>query len=1222
MIINHDIDKYSLYKDYLVDNIDNTKDNSNNVILPMITNNGKKRQDNNNNEDVFISNPYEYWMYMYSEQDIDNRKYGLLYFIHYILKCFDNRDIDHDNNEYTNIRMEIRIHLKKMVTELINIENIENNMEKKGKDGFMDKVFDRSLDRPIDKNELKMMICECLLLLPYENMSTIGQNINIRGEVDQTAIKESIDKNNDILNEHDKGRNNTNNDVIVQDNKMGEEDLERQCKSKLWMYIRKYLIEKRISFEQLFNYLILTHTTDYINHAKNILNIDKLDKTIDILVALQMRGPKKSMNSVDINDLLKEKSTLQDFARMLVNIEYSELKVYKQDEINVHFTSHLRDKVHNYLKPSEMKDKSYKGSDKLRSSYEKFVSDYAMHFLEKKGYDNELNYWTNKVQMKIESENTTKDKLDFLRSLQKVFIQSENTLFLLRTLRITLSKSYPKLKGDSFNENEDSEQENIEKYRKIQNLFDAAEVPILCLSVIKDQHDHMLVDEASNILCSLLKLGNSKIQKGIFMAFEENIFTQGFFSYIKDRLKSSIISIKDEINRPLNERSILEMEDRLIIQRFRGISNRRMIINLITVLKYFCDNCYIDFQNFLRDQRTNKLKFNLHSINMLDDISDFLVGLTKDNMDDLYGSISELVEVILNVLTEFVLGPCQENQRVIIENKKIFDVINKILEVNLNEGVNKDLKISRIKILHQTAIFLESLVTGNEDQRLLGLFVESLNRDFLANQLLKIYISKVMDKKKYLFLDKYCSLVEDGDNDDNESIDDDINAPNQNPEKIPTSTRCLLDSCKEGKIAYYDLMVVNTGFKIFLIVKQLEDKMENHRSLEILGIQKVTDTPAFNQIRKKYKLYDFQEYNPNPNDVKNLNIEIYTNNPSQTMNSNKVSPSPSQKNNSQKNEGGDNKNSENFKEFIDNEKKIYFNEARKFFSSYVASLEINYRANIEKVHYQIPYRCRYISSSIKNSIIREVNRNSDQERIESFFFKVRYYEYEMVKRQGLSEYTILYYLTTNWKALKYFNYLLIIILNILMTIYINKYDNNENIKNTRVYLLYRIISYIQVFISFILLILTAYDRHPVILYSSSKDDYFLKERERLKNTKFDEKTRIDIELKKNIRHESMRKRSSTFNKIYTIVTDITNIYNLILFIISILSTIWFNLLYGVLLLDIVSISRSLSKILTALLKNIKLMILTCILCVLLLYLYSVIGFIWFSDDYIHKVYIV
>lgn len=127
-------------------------------------------------------------------------------------------------------------------------------------------------------------------------------------------------------------------------------------------------------------------------------------------------------------------------------------------------------------------------------------------------------------------------------------------------------------------------------------MFDEAEVPILCFTVINDNSDPSEIHEACNVLNYMVKNANLKVQNSIYSIFEENKFTQQFFPHIKGRLEDALDLIQREVRFPLQDRSLLEMSQNDIHLRFAGASNLKMIKNLLLVLKYFCDNCMDKFQ--------------------------------------------------------------------------------------------------------------------------------------------------------------------------------------------------------------------------------------------------------------------------------------------------------------------------------------------------------------------------------------------------------------------------------------------------------------------------------------------------------------------------------------------------------------------------------------------------------------------------------------------------
>ena len=76
-----------------------------------------------------------------------------------------------------------------------------------------------------------------------------------------------------------------------------------------------------------------------------------------------------------------------------------------------------------------------------------------------------------------------------------------------------------------------------------------------------------------------------------------------------------------------------------------------------------CENCFLDFQEFLRDQST--LVKEIVSTNIVNDVSTFLVKICEnlDKKDILRNNslYARLIIQSLQTLTDLCLGPCPKN---------------------------------------------------------------------------------------------------------------------------------------------------------------------------------------------------------------------------------------------------------------------------------------------------------------------------------------------------------------------------------------------------------------------------------------------------------------------------------------------------------------------------------------------------------------------------------
>jgi hypothetical protein len=575
-------------------------------------------------------------------------------------------------------------------------------------------------------------------------------------------------------------------------------------------------------------------------------------------------------------------------------------------------------------------------------------------------------------------------------------------------------------------------------------------------------------------------------------------------------------------------------------------------------------------------------------------------------------------------------------------------------------------------------------VTGNNDKDLLGQLLENMNRKNLTEKLMMIYLLKVKGQKNSLYLDRYCHLVRDTDR----AIDP--------KKKMPD---CTDWDCKQKKLTVYDKKLVNSGFKIFLIIKQLEDKMPNDQRLISLGMQKVVHKPEFELFQKEYNFMSHPDFNTGSGgSVANNNLNLLLQSRKKRT-SGKVAPGLTAKGTryfekeeeSPLREGMEEPNTANnsltkifknmnfsapndfkgttlnqsktqspffegmFKngevaktisqlsnaeevlaEYHENEKRKYYNEARTFFNSYVASVEILFNQKIEKVHFKIPYCCKFISRSVKESIIRKVNRGSDQERLESFFFKVANYEYKMMHSQSLSEWKYLYFLTKNWETIKIINLLIVVGINVIMLLDFThvatenfdiaiKQDYNSlrpdvsfTTQSTRI--AFYSLSIAELVLSFFILLLCLYERYPIILYKFANQDTYIKLREKKRNEKFNDESTIDWSAEGHADALEDRKTQPGKRQIFfSIITDMKNLNTIVIFGLSILAMFGYYIVYAVLLFDIIFISKSLSTIIKSLSKSGFMLFLTFALAVIILYLYSILGFNYFPQQYTHFV---
>lgn len=153
-----------------------------------------------------------------------------------------------------------------------------------------------------------------------------------------------------------------------------------------------------------------------------------------------------------------------------------------------------------------------------------------------------------------------------------------------------------------------------------------------------------------------------------------------------------------------------------------------------------------------------------------------------------------------------------------------------------------------------------------------------------------------------------------------------------------------------------------------------------------------------------------------------------------------------------------------------------------------------------------------------------------------------------------------------------------------------------------------------------MLIFSTIERYPVSLFSSHFGSYQIKVKEQRENIKFEKRTRWrDIILRKlgfGMDWEDSIDRMTKIQKFYMIVTDSDNVYNFAYLCISLVA-LSEPIMYAFLLFDYVKRSEDLSNVIKSVTQNIILIFKTMLLTLIVMYLYAVIGYNFFANQFGH-----
>jgi hypothetical protein len=1009
-------------------------------------------------------------------------------------------------------------------------------------------------------------------------------------------------------------------------------------------HFRNFMVTNRVSFERIVDVVCLKAASNFNSELKKVLNLDEHDPTLDsILSHLRKIDLRKGEENED-----SSQTTKAEFLKDMILFE-KEVFTFKLRETTIIFPSKLqknfekvwitKSRTINYL------DKA-KVTSKIIEGYQQMLKEFHRMMFEKAELNKRILPLIIFFKERLMMYDRREDIVKFIKHLELVFIKSNRRADLVKVFNVILEKSLPK------SEAEDKDDESLKAFRWLQHVLKDAEVTSLSLSLIKNSMRIAEVAEACKLTSNLLKFGNHEVQENLFNTFSQGYFTKEYFQYIRTQF-GAILYSKLSGNDQDRER-LAEIEGEKGVLNNKPLDNHCEILsNILMMLKLECDNCYLEFQNYLRLQQVAGLKDNPTSIDLVTVVADFLPSVYKLYMTTKQPSLEPLLKAVVNTLTEFVLGPCRDNQRMLIEHKKTIETINAILNIELSLGnansYNESLSF-KVDLLSEAVIFIESLIVGNDDSDSLDSLLDALNKDGLVNKLIEIYMCKVKGKKSELILDIFCHIVFEGEDTGAEG--------DQQPRGSQRELGCTDYHCHEGYRTKLDKLLVETAFKIFLIMQQLEDKIGGNPAIEGFRYHPVPSLSR-NALIEEILFGQPKSAGSNTNDLAvsagNVKAFILDNTGSDEYKKigvrqflmTKISffgkfPHKFKKKDRKlvSEHLKDSTESEKHKvlsqeevaklqmedidpEFLDDYKRVLFNEARQFFLSYVASVEVLHKEEIIKVHFTIPYFCRYITRRIEEDVIWNTDRSSDQERLQMFLSNVDKYEFQMKRRQAISSRKWLFFFILRWRMIRVLTYLIVAALNIVILISMThsfiSIADSENHSSYTIVEIYNnfstkiktdfqipmiILEGLQLFLSLMNFILILYENAPEMIFN--------KLTEKVKESNI--KTQHVKFLSSNKLSEPVifnPKEISFMRKVGILIRNWSNQYNFMLVVLSVIALSGYKLLYSLLLLDLITHSRNLSRTVASFVRNYRLILLSALLIVLLVYFLSVIGFKYF-----------
>ncbi|CAD8173112.1 unnamed protein product [Paramecium octaurelia] len=804
---------------------------------------------------------------------------------------------------------------------------------------------------------------------------------------------------------------------------------------------------------------------------------------------------------------------------------------------------------------------------------------------------------------------------DFLKKCQEIFLNKE--IYLIKLCRIFLQLKRPTQDEiDSLVEAKDEQskqavREKKDIYIKFQRVMADGQLDVLALEMLNQTDDDQYKIEALSFLIHLLDFGNEYIQRKFYQLLKGDNVKQKFLVFLRGFFLTDLdVRIKE-----------LELTEN------DNTEYKLCCLKVLQLLQAMCENVNMDFQRFLVFQYDDDSY--QANINIVNEVASLLADLLEKGQKVFY-KLQDIYRQALESLVEFSTGYV-ENKKELCKNTRLFTLLNSILqkqdlqsfsqlekensiilkERQLNQSLEEEIVIDTRGIgsdegkkkygLYQTLqsfIKLLLLLTqGRVDIQSLEFILKTVDISILIRICKSIYEERIKPKQKNIVLDNICDESETG-----------------------IHRYCTNSLCHFGLRTDEDNMLIQTGFNIFTICLKLSEHFPYDKQLDLF---------KFDEEQEEYEdLLDIDDFQEEEQQRKN------------TLPIQKILPlnKGSQCDYNQDDVDGLLHQDEmkfndlSFKNIMMNVRKnknYQFDRTQRFFKFYrqfTGRIEIQNEFNqIEKVYFQKPFVCNFITPNIKQHLIYEINRETDEDRMLGLIEFSEFYQVQMRHSQYINNKKIMHFGAVYWRLLKDLSFLLCLIFVILLIFMHDTVINSKIGSNTEapedtdvttgenfVSYLNNVITIVQLVLNLIIVFFCAIERYPIsITYNrgqtNAKRVQILKKEAGFQISWLTMKYYSLIGYFESAFQEEKVNHNPIKQLILVIFFDFDNFYNICIFGLTVYA--FFNpYIYAVLLLDIIKRSEDLQNIIRSITSNGRNLAIFSFLGLIGLLIYAIIAF--------------
>ncbi|TNV75003.1 hypothetical protein FGO68_gene1012 [Halteria grandinella] len=941
-----------------------------------------------------IRDSSEFWSYI--------RKNGIIHFLVYTYdEMKDRTDLD---NEGSNLSDEFAI-IKQNVQKIKDIFNV------------LERDF-RVKKEELDLDEYRELITSIEEIIPQRKITKFGQNFRIGFVSEKNQEKLLFDKY-DTLKEDQNG-----------EKKLQEQDNVQRIENPFQRNFKIYLIRSKVSIVQFCQFIELNAVPERRNDKiKQTCNVNKVYITqndIDEIYKVNVEKIKDNNRNKSINEWEAFKQAMR---------ELFERKQLAQGDPGLQIQLYKRQQEDLERKIQSFEEAAIK---LLEKQYTKLGGQVD--------YNTELLSEDIQIELLIRSlkkEQTTimepEHLQGFLKKCQDIFVKKE--IYLIKLCRLFLQLERPTQDEiDELAETKDESQvqgikDKKKKYFDFQVSVVDSQLDILAFEVLNNTDNDQYKIEAISFLVNLLDYGNDYVQKKFYELFKSDpIIKQKFITFLRNFFQIDLDLRINELKQPNTNKT----------------EYQQLCLKVLQLLQALCENVNVDFQIFLvRQYDDDSYQAN---INIVNEVASLLSDLLEKG-SDVFDKLQEIYRQALESLVEFSTG-YEENKKELCKNARLFTLLNQILQkddLKSFRQVNKEnrriledeleqqkynelsgsqqikplltqaeeeRKFTSYQTLQSFIKLLLLLTQGKQDLQSLRFILDTVQISRLLKIAKCIYDERIKPKNRNIVLDNLCD-----------------------EQKTGIHRFCTNSLCHFGLRSDEDNMLIQTGFSIFIICTKLAEHFPEDQLLTLFQFdekEEEQDDLIFedfqtDELTKKQTMqskdtiskkqiaplepeskYEIEESQP----LKKFGITVNR----KSMFLNQITE--------------DAMMLQQLLFEVEDDESLKFERKMPFFKFYrqfTGRIEIQNEQNeLEKVYFQKPFLCNFITPNIKQHLIYEINRETDEDRMLGLIEHSEFYSIQMIHSQQINNRALMHFGAIYWRLLKDISFILCLIIVILL----------------------------------------------------------------------------------------------------------------------------------------------------------------------------------------------